>query len=267
MARALNLLMTIKFTQLRASVTSLIARDVNADSRSDVGREGFSDWEITIIGRGKSLLETKGMGIDQWLKTKELLGWIALTEQVCDTARRRVILGETVPNTEKLFSLFETHTQLYRRGKAGTPNQFGRLLLVYEDKAGFISHYHLLARDAKDASVVVAQTQRVQELHDGEIEKASFDRGFYAPESEIALSQILSSPCVPPRHPTQFAEKLKEASLEFHKSRKRHPGIESAIGSLQSGNGLKRCRDRSELGLERYVALLSSVVTCILLAS
>ena len=99
------------------------------------------------------------------------------------------------------------------------------------------------------------QTQRVQELHAGEIKKASFDRGFYSPENEIALSQIVSSPCVPPRHPTQFAEKLKEASVEFQQSRKRHPGIESAIGSLQSGNGLKRCRDRSELGLQRYVAL------------
>ncbi len=209
----------------------------------------------TIIKRGKSLLETKGVGIDQLLKAKELLGWIELTEQVCDTARRRVILGETVPNTEKLFSLFETHTQLYRRGKAGTPNQFGRLLLVYEDKAGFISHYHLLARDVQDASVVVEQTRRVQELHKNEIEKASFDRGFHSPENEIALSKIVASPCVPPRHPKQFAEKLKEASVEFHESRKRHAGIESAIGSLQSGNGLKRCRDRSEVGLERYIAL------------
>ena len=37
--------------------------------------------------------------------------------------------------------------------------------------------------------------------------------------------------------------------------RQRHPGIESAIGALQSGNGLKRSRDRSELGFERYLGL------------
>ena len=73
--------------------------------------------------------------------TPQLQQWIKLTEQVCDTAHRRVILGEKVPNSEKVFSLFETHTQLYRRGKAGTPNQFGRLVLVFEDGAGFISHY------------------------------------------------------------------------------------------------------------------------------
>jgi len=31
--------------------------------------------------------------------------------------------------------------------------------------------------------------------------------------------------------------------------------VESAIGALQAGNGLKRCRDRSDIGLQRYVAL------------
>jgi hypothetical protein len=34
-----------------------------------------------------------------------------------------------------------------------------------------------------------------------------------------------------------------------------HPGIESAIGALQSGNALERCRDRFEIGFERYMAL------------
>ncbi len=45
------------------------------------------------------------------------------------------------------------------------------------------------------------------------------------------------------------------ASVTFHEARQRHPGIESAIGALQSGNGLARCRDVGEVGFERYVAL------------
>ena len=43
--------------------------------------------------------------------------------------------------------------------------------------------------------------------------------------------------------------------MAFRKARQRHPGIESAIGALQAGNGLERCRDRSEPGYERYVGL------------
>lgn len=38
-----------------------------------------------------------------------------LGEQVIDQARRRVLQGETVPNAEKLFSIFETHTDLIKQ--------------------------------------------------------------------------------------------------------------------------------------------------------
>ncbi|MCC6124226.1 MAG: hypothetical protein IT426_04645 [Pirellulales bacterium] len=48
---------------------------------------------------------------------------------------------------EKVGSVFETHTQLYRRGEAAEPLRFGRLVLVFEDGAGFITHYHALPRD------------------------------------------------------------------------------------------------------------------------
>jgi len=181
--------------------------------------------------------------------------WIELTRQVASTAHRRVILGEKVPNSEKLFSLFETHTQLYHRGKAGQPNQYGRLVLVYEDGAGLISHYHLMDRDAKDQDVVVEQTRVAQRKHSGQIESASFDRGFHSEENERALQQVVDHVCVLPRSPRKYAERLKNASVAFHQSRLRHSGVESAIGAMQRGNGLKRCRDRSEIGFERYFGL------------
>jgi len=181
--------------------------------------------------------------------------WMTLTRQVCDTAFRRTALGETVANSEKLFSLFEPHTQLYRRGKAGQPNQFGRLVLVYEDAAGFISHYHLMDREASDADVVVDQTRIAQERHRGEIQDASFDRGFFSEENSDTLNEIIDHLCLPPKHRNQFAEFMRTATLRIKKSRQRHSGIESAIGALQSGNGLERCRDRTETGLDRYLGL------------
>lgn len=211
-----------------------------------------------ILDRAKTLriaAETETCSIEMLAQLRALDRWIELTEQVCSVAYRRVILKEKVPNNEKLFSLFETHTQLYRRGKARTPNQFGRMVLLFEDGAGFISNYHLMDRQACDADVVVQQTRETQKRHKGAIQKASFDRGFYSPENEKQLAAIITEPCVPPRHSQQYAECLKNASVEFRRQRQHHPGIESAIGALQSGNGLKRCRDRSEIGFERYLGL------------
>ena len=220
--------------------------------------ERLLDRVAPILDRAKTLQKQAEGGSSSPRSiclSKELKHWIELTEQVCDTAYRRVLLKESVPNSEKLFSLFEPHTQLYRRGKAGTPNQFGRLVLVFEDGSGFISHYHLLDREANDADVIVKQTREAQKRHQGAIKSASFDRGFYSSENEAELLAIVEEPCLAPRHPQQYAERLASASLEFHRVRQRHPGIESAIGALQSGNGLKRSRDRSELGFERYLAL------------
>ena len=211
-----------------------------------------------ILDRAKTLgkqAEDSSRSLHASCLAKELKHWIELTQQVCDTAYRRVVLKESVPNSEKLFSLFETHTQLYRRGKAGTPNQFGRLVLVFEDGAGFISHYHLMDREACDSEVIVEQMRETQKRHQGAIQSASFDRGFSSPENEEQLLSIIEEPCLPPRHPQQYAERLANGSVEFRRLRQRHSGIESAIGALQSGNGLKRSRDRSEVGFERYLGL------------
>lgn len=209
----------------------------------------------TLENKVQKVAKRKSASLEIIGLSEALSHWITLTAQVCDTAYRRTQLGESVPNAEKLFSLFEPHTQLYRRGKAGQPNQFGRMVLIYEDGAGFISHYHLMARDATDSSVVCEQTKIAQQQHNHAIKKASFDRGFYSKENEEELKEIIDGLCLPPSHRNQYAECMNEASLEFRKARQNHPGIESAIGALQSGNGLERSRDKSEVGFERYLGL------------
>jgi hypothetical protein len=188
-------------------------------------------------------------------QVEQIRVFLERTRQVVSTAHRRVILGETVPNEDKLFSIFEPHTQLYRRGKAGQPNQFGRLAMIYEDGAGFITHHYLMGRNEVDADVAVKQTKLVQKRLGGAIEDISFDRGFHSAENERQLNKIVSSPCLPKRGVQEFAEQMKKAPVRFRAARQRHPGVESAIGALQSGNGLKRSRDRTEIGFERYLCL------------
>lgn len=200
-------------------------------------------------------LESVRGDISSVLPVVELETFIERTEHVRKTARRRVLNGEQVPNDEKLFSIFEPHTQLYKRGKAGEPVQFGRLVLLYEDAAGFIVHHHLLGRDQADRDVVVQQTGILQERLEGRMESLSLDRGFHSPENQKALLKIVACPCLPKPGVKQAAKQEAAASVEFRKARQRHPGVESAIGALQAGNGLKRCRDRGEVGFERYLAL------------
>jgi hypothetical protein len=217
------------------------------------------DLAEMVFTRAESLRETvrkngtsdaEALALDQDLET-----FLQRTQQVCGIARRRVLEGETIPNREKLFSIFETHTQLYKRGKAGQPIQFGRLVLVYEDGAGFITHYYILPRDKSDRDVVVRETRKAQKRHRGRIRRASFDRGFHSPENQAALAKILAHLCLPMSGAKQAAQQERTATVEFRQARQLHPGIESAIGALQSGNGLERCRDRTERGFARYLGL------------
>ena len=186
---------------------------------------------------------------------EKLAHYRGLTERVCDTARRRVLEGEQVPNEEKLFSIFEPETQLFKRGKAGEPVQFGHLVFVVEDAVGFVCQYRILAKGEQERDIVVPEMRALQKRLRGKIKKASFDRGFHSPENQEELSKIVEHVCLPMTGKNKSQRQQEDASEEFLASRQRHPGIESTIGALQSGNGLKRCRDHTHLGFERYIGL------------
>ena len=96
---------------------------------------------------------------------------------------------------------------------------------------------------------------QVQRRLRGRIRSASFDRGFHSPENQRALAALVAQPCLPVKGHVQAERQEREATVEFRRARRRHPGIESAIAALQSGNGLARCRDRAFGGYCRYVGL------------
>lgn len=213
----------------------------------------------TICGRAEALREKvrkiSGGTLEAMALDKDLDTFVQRTRQVCDTARRRVLCGEKIANREKLFSIFEPHTQLYKRGKAGQEMQFGRLVLIFEDGAGFVSHYRVLPRDQGDKDVLVQETRKAQKRHRGRIRRASYDRGFHSPKNQEELAKIVRDPCLPMPGAKQAVQQEQAASVQFRQARQSHPGVESAINALQSGNGLERCRDRTERGFERYIGL------------
>jgi IS5 family transposase len=215
-----------------------------------------------IITRASELLDPAlfSIGLGPAAKTVEklrtkLLDFLDLTIHACDQARRRVLAEETVANDEKLFSLFEPETQLIKRGKVPQPVEFGHRVLIVEDGAGFVCHYAVLPRGAEDREVLVGEMKRVQQRLDGQIRSGSFDRGFHSPENQAELAKLLAQPCLPKPGYIQAAQQEREATVEFREARRRHAGVESAIGALQSGNGQDRCRDHTFGGYCRYVGL------------
>ncbi|MEW5804725.1 MAG: ISNCY family transposase [bacterium] len=184
----------------------------------------------------------------------ELEQCIALTRKACYLAERRVILEEQIPHDEKIFSLFETHTELINRGKSPYPIEFGHPILIVQDRVGFILKAQIMDHTT-EKEVVVPALRQLQQHYEGKIKAVSSDKGFYSHDNLIELQKIIPLVCLPKPGKLSEEDKQRESAPEFGKVRKWHSGIESAIHALGTGNGLALCRDKKYEGYRRYLAL------------
>jgi transposase, IS5 family len=241
-----------KANQLKAGYQELLklAKELVGRARQLLRSVGFSperpDFTLDKVKSGLATVT---------IPEEEILHYVILTEKVCDNARRRVVQGETLANEDKIFSIYEPHTELIKRGKQPNPIQFGHNVLVIEDAAGFVVDFRVVANGVLDQDLVIPVMKELQERFRGKIKSASFDRAFHTPDNQRNLAEIVKTPCIPAKGEDKGRQQQKEGTVAFRQARQHHPGVESAIGALQAGNGLKRCRDRSKKGYERYVAL------------
>jgi transposase, IS5 family len=226
-----------------------VAEELLARARRLLGELAF------VVPKPALTLEQLKHAVTPGQREKRLFHYVSLTAKVCGNARRRVLEGETLANREKIFSIFEAHTELIKRGKQPVPIQYGHNVLVIEDAVGFVVDYRVVDDGVLDQDLVIPMMRQLQERYRGKIHSASFDRAFHTPENQRELAALVRTPCIACKGPEKGRQQEKEGTVAFRKARQNHPGVESGIGALQSGNGLKRCRDRSKQGYERYVAL------------
>jgi IS5 family transposase len=213
--------------------------------------------EETIAGAKKHMKGEGGSKVDSVRVDSlisELEKCIELTRQACNLALRRVILEEQILHDEKIFSLFETHTELINRGKSPYPIEFGHRVLIVQDRVGFILKAQIMDHTTDDKVAVPVMTQ-LQQYYEGKIKAVSFDKGFYSHDNLVELEKIISLVCLPKKGKLSEEDKQREGAPEFGKVRKWHSGIESAIHALGTGNGLALCRDKKYEGYRRYLAL------------
>ncbi len=169
-----------------------------------------------------------------------------------DHVERRLLRGETIPQDEKVFSIFETHTRWISKGKAGTPVELGVPVCVLEDNHGFILHHEVMwqGSDVDYAQPMIRETQaRFPELR-----WCSFDRGFHSPENRLRLDELLDHNVLPRKGRLSKVDRDREQDEMFVAMRRQHPAIESAINNLEH-RGLDRVRAFGADGFARVVAL------------
>jgi len=169
-----------------------------------------------------------------------------------DQMYRRVILGEKIPNNEKIFSVFEEYTEWISKGKAGVRVEFGVKICILEDQYGFILHHRIMQNET-DSGIAVDFIKDAQE-HFPALRRCSFDKGFHSPSNQRELAELLHLTVLPKKGKRNKTETDRECQEEFVKARYQHSAVESAINALEV-HGLDRCPDRGLEHFNNYVAL------------
>ncbi len=169
-----------------------------------------------------------------------------------DQIRRRILQGETIPHCEKVFSIFEPHTEWISKGKAGVPQELGLKVCVLEDQYGLILHHRVMEKETDDKIAVTMV--RAAQLKFPSFKGCSFDKGFYTPSNKAELKNILDSLVMPKKGRRNKAELKEEKADTFVWSKRKHSAVESAINGLEN-HGLDRCPDHGIYGFKKYVSL------------
>jgi hypothetical protein len=179
-------------------------------------------------------------------------GYVTHAERQIEQIRSRVLQGIKIPHEEKVFSIFQPHTEWISKGKAGVPVELGVRVCVIEDRNGFILHHRVMEKVTDDKVAVIMITEAKQRFP--RLTLCSFDKGFHSPQNQADLKDELDTVVLPKKGRLSVIDRERESSPEFVEARRQHSGVESAINAL-GVHGLDLCRDHGIDGFKRYVAL------------
>jgi len=189
---------------------------------------------------------------------KELVHYRGLGERVLDQARRRIIDKEAVPNQEKLFSIFEPHTELLIRGKADRPIEFGHMIQIQQVEGKFITDYEVFDKKPVEHKLVGPALEHHKELFGTYPDTVTADKGYYERMEQIErLSEIVELVAIAKKGKRTEEQTQRETDPAFRHAQRFRAGVEGTISFLKRVLGLFRCYNK---GWEHYVATVGATV-------
>jgi IS5 family transposase len=189
---------------------------------------------------------------------KDLVRFQALGMRVLDQAHRRIIHQESVPNEEKLFSIFEPHTELLKRGKAGKPIEFGHMIQIQQVPAKFITDYRVFETKPVEYKLLDSSIKRHKELFGKHPDQLTADKGYYESMEQITrLEKIIEVVAINKKGNRTPAETQRETDPAFRHAQRFRAGVEGTISFLKRVLGLCRCYSK---GWDHYAAMVGATV-------
>ena len=207
------------------------------------------------VMQGAEALSSGLLDVAQFALLQELQYYLTMLEKHIDLVDRRILQGEKIPHSEKVFSIFEPHTEWISKGKMHKSVELGHNTAIATDQYHLILDFEIMFHSS-DAAVGMDMGKRIIKKFgtDYRLMSMSFDRGFYSSLTKEVLSKDIDQVIMPKRGRKTLAEAEEEQEEDYQNLRRAHSAVESNINQLEH-NGLDRCPDKGAKAFRRYIAL------------
>lgn len=208
------------------------------------------------IKESRQFLNTYGIvNIELMALQQELTFYHQMQDKHIDLVERRIIKGEKIPHSDKVFSIFETHTEWLQKGKPNNKVELGHNVLITTDQYHFIIDHKVLEKEVDSQQPIELSNRLKARFTDGySLDSISFDRGFYSSLAYKALSKDFAQLVMPKKGKQTVVQQKAAAGKAFAGLRKKHSAVESNINELEH-SGVDKVPDKGIHGFKRYVAL------------
>ena len=221
-------------------------KGTSADSLKPLYRRLISHVEMILSSASKAATELRRRRNPvlqaQSKALAERIGSLqAIGIQVLSQTRRRVLQGESVPNEEKIFSIFEPHTELLKRGKAGKPIEFGHMIQIQQVDEKFVTDYTVFERKPAEPALLEAALASHRELFGQAPFRLAADKGYYNRATLERLREKVNLVSIAKKGKRTLEETEQEHDPIFRHAQRFRAGVEGTISYLKRALGLARC--------------------------
>jgi IS5 family transposase len=241
---------------------TFISRNASSNSKRTLRKVKSAYRELIhrvcwIHGVGREVCrKTFSAGYD----VPQLEHYLPLVARIAEQATRRVLQGETVPPDEKLYSLFEEHTELIKRGKAGKPIEFGHKVLFCQTGEKFIHHYKVMPKRIEDKELLMPAVEAHKDLFGHYPDVLSTDKGFYESMEQLSLlEEKIATVSIAKKGRRNQEQYERETTEEFIEGQRFRAGSEGSISVLKRAFKLGKCYFK---GFKNYAASVGLAVLC-----
>jgi IS5 family transposase len=186
---------------------------------------------------------------------RELERMMPRVRQVMRQTKARVFAGDTHAEG-KIVSLFEPSTEVIRKGKAGKPTEFGKMVKLQEVENQIVIAYEVYDQRPSDSDLLIAAIETHRLALGCTPRLVAADAGFYSAKNEAAAKATgVKRVCIPNRSTKSPERKREQKKRWFRNGQKWRTGSEGRISVVKRRHGLNRSRYKGDAGMKRWVGL------------